>query len=425
MMDGIIKADGTSRMVRAELPATYAEFRDLAAAGKLPLDIMVNEAGWAQLPTWLNKKNLLQDSTELALFGDASNRTIDEAFRAIARKLDLISSGVATMTTTVQTAAGNPLYYVLVQGMFNENGGAVYTDIHGVASGYVSEGTVTLSVSGYADLSSASTTLIANKGGSYTASLVVSVINFLKLTSTQNVKFSGNVGRVDVSVGGGGGGGGNGDVETREDGDAAGGGGGGGGRCTTMTNVSFAHNTTYTAAVGAGGSAGGANGGTSSFLGVTAAGGSGGRAGVANTSHNGGSVGGAGGSGNGSGGKGGAATRGSNAASSYENGTAGGSGTGTVYDSFTTTIPYGGGGGGGSANCWNEAYGSGGAGGSPAGAGGGKASTGGVGVNGQGGGGGGGSGYTHEEDDRIKGTGYKGGKGGDGVVAIRMHPNVA
>ena len=68
MIDGIIKADGTSRLMRAELPATYEEFRAQCRAGTQPLDVLFNALGWTQLPTFLNKRTLLTDATA-ALFG--------------------------------------------------------------------------------------------------------------------------------------------------------------------------------------------------------------------------------------------------------------------------------------------------------------------------------------------------------------------
>ena len=68
MKDGIIKADGTSRRVKATFPATYEEFRAQAAAGTLSLDVLFQAAGWSQQPTFLNKGALLQDETA-ALFG--------------------------------------------------------------------------------------------------------------------------------------------------------------------------------------------------------------------------------------------------------------------------------------------------------------------------------------------------------------------
>lgn len=79
MKDGIIKADGTSRLMRATLPATYEAFRAAAAAGTLPLDVLFNESGWSQQPTFLNKANLLTDATA-ALFGLGTEAVPDNAF---------------------------------------------------------------------------------------------------------------------------------------------------------------------------------------------------------------------------------------------------------------------------------------------------------------------------------------------------------
>lgn len=77
MIDGIIKADGTSRLVRATLPATYEEFRAQAAAGTLALDVLFNAAGWNQTPTFLNKYNLLKDETA-AKFGLGTSAVPDD-----------------------------------------------------------------------------------------------------------------------------------------------------------------------------------------------------------------------------------------------------------------------------------------------------------------------------------------------------------
>ena len=61
MKDGIIKNNGTSRAMRANLPATYDEFRAAVSNGTQLLDILFNTAGWSQLPDFLNKENLLTD----------------------------------------------------------------------------------------------------------------------------------------------------------------------------------------------------------------------------------------------------------------------------------------------------------------------------------------------------------------------------
>lgn len=79
MMDGIIKADGTSRLMRAQLPATYEEFRAQCLAGAQPLDILFNALGWSQMPTFLNKANLAKDTTA-ALYGKDSDAVPDDLF---------------------------------------------------------------------------------------------------------------------------------------------------------------------------------------------------------------------------------------------------------------------------------------------------------------------------------------------------------
>ena len=84
MNDGIIKADGTSRLMRAELPATYEEFRTQAAAGTLPMDILFNADGWTQLPTFLNKGALLKDLTA-ALYGLGVDAVPDEVLQFLGK----------------------------------------------------------------------------------------------------------------------------------------------------------------------------------------------------------------------------------------------------------------------------------------------------------------------------------------------------
>lgn len=79
MMDGIIKSDGTSRLMQAELPATYEEFRAKCLTGDQPLDVLFNALGWSQLPTFLNKTNLLQDPTA-ALFGFGADAVPNTVF---------------------------------------------------------------------------------------------------------------------------------------------------------------------------------------------------------------------------------------------------------------------------------------------------------------------------------------------------------
>lgn len=63
MIDGVIAQTGNSRLVKANLPATYEEFKAQAAAGMLPIDLLFNAAGWSVQPTFLNKGTLLDDTT--------------------------------------------------------------------------------------------------------------------------------------------------------------------------------------------------------------------------------------------------------------------------------------------------------------------------------------------------------------------------
>lgn len=63
MTDGVIKNNGTSRMIKGTLPATYDAFRTAVAAGTQGLDVLFNEDGWSQIPTFLNKANLLSANT--------------------------------------------------------------------------------------------------------------------------------------------------------------------------------------------------------------------------------------------------------------------------------------------------------------------------------------------------------------------------
>lgn len=82
MKDGIIKGDGTSRKMRATLPATYEEFKQAAGAGEQTLDVMFNAPGWQQQPTFLNKQNLGQDKT-MAVYNRGPEGTVDDLFQSV------------------------------------------------------------------------------------------------------------------------------------------------------------------------------------------------------------------------------------------------------------------------------------------------------------------------------------------------------
>lgn len=113
MRDGIIKEDGTSRLVRGNFPATYDELRALAAAGTLPLDLLFNGTGWAVQPTFLNKGTLLSAATEAALgFTNSQvDYTVDDALSWIWRA---VIGDRGAIVVQVTTADGTPAVGVYI-----------------------------------------------------------------------------------------------------------------------------------------------------------------------------------------------------------------------------------------------------------------------------------------------------------------------
>lgn len=142
MRDGIIKDNGTSRAVKASFPETYEEFRAMAQNGTLLLDLLINAEGWSQLPTFLNKANLLDDRAEQQLWGNAANRTMTDAFIKLYRELML------PRLVTAYTTAGSYRWTVQKTGDYvaviiggGGSGGAAYnagSKATGGAAGYVS-----------------------------------------------------------------------------------------------------------------------------------------------------------------------------------------------------------------------------------------------------------------------------------------------
>lgn len=381
--------------------------------------------------TELSKATLLQDSTEVSLFGSAADRTIDEAFAGIAGQLKLIKSDMAAITLTVQDTNGKPIPEVLVQGILSESGQAVYTNANGVAAGYIGQGSQVIKVSGYADVADYSETLTVVKGTSIVKTWKLTTIDFLKITASKSIKFSGNVKSVDCSRLGGGGGGGGGLAVATDESDT--GAGGGAGDVVEDSGIAVTANTLYPIVVGAGGKGGksksyvsyggsdhppaedGSNGGSTSAFGKTAEGGKSGKGGQyyglipGGTSSN---------------GKGADGVRYGHFKSSE--GKPGEDGKKTVFASMTTTEKTGGGGASGGGG-WNF-NGKRAIGGAPGGGKGGVSDNtstthGSPGVNGTGGGGGGGGAncdHTDSDDDDAPIAG-DGGRGGSGCVAIRMH----
>ena len=319
-------------------------------------------------------------------------------------RLELIMKNKALVRVTVKTPGGSPLSGILVTGIEKTPDGndAVYTDAKGLAEGYANEGSVSLSISGYYDIADKTETVSVYKGYIYEYDWTIAIKNFLSTQSSMNKKFSTNVRRVDVTCVGGGAGGYNGDYWQ---------GGGDGGTIVVRENCNFTPDTTHSLIVGSGG-ARQAEGGATSFLNVTALGG------LSRSSRS-------------------DSPRPGSAAGGNGNSQPGSASTIQGYSSFTEMTTYGGGGGGGAYITYSSDnsvnYGA--AGGSPGGGAGGDAyrdrqGTGGNayyatdGRNGTKAGGGGGGGGA----SRYKGSEYSykyGGRGANGLVAIRMHLKIA
>lgn len=89
MQDGIIAGNGNSRYLKTVAAAlslypTYEDFITALIAGTFPIDLNgINEAGWSQKGTPLNKGTLLSDTTETKIWGSAGNHTVDQALGQI------------------------------------------------------------------------------------------------------------------------------------------------------------------------------------------------------------------------------------------------------------------------------------------------------------------------------------------------------
>lgn len=110
MKDGVIKNDGTSRRIYANLPATYEDFRMAAAQGDVLADVLFNADGWQQQPDFLSKRNLLQDVTA-GLFGLGTDAVPDDVLQKLAGAA--FDSG-----GTITDVNGNPLGVRIATGYY-------------------------------------------------------------------------------------------------------------------------------------------------------------------------------------------------------------------------------------------------------------------------------------------------------------------
>lgn len=388
-----------------------------SVAGEADTFDLVRADAPTDVGTELSKKNLLQDSTEISLFGSAADRTVDDALAGIAGMLKLIMSDSAAITITAQTKSGNPLPGVLVQGIYSESGQALYTNENGIATGYIGEGQQTIKITGYTDIVDYSETVTVTKGTTIAKTLSLTALDFFKVTASGQVKFSGNVNTIDFTACGAGGGGQGGSCGKAG---LAAGRGGWSGSVVKKTGVQIEANKNYPAIIGAGGFAGSAGYSEGSMITPAKDGGTGGSTSFLDAVASGGTGGTTNGAGNGS------------AAGGGTNGLPGANGADNmVFSSFTAFEKAPGGGGGGTIYYHGSSLPSGGIpggkGGEKNGANGGSISNnlGFAGVvspnnappnSGAGGGGGAAVNNGSEDMDSTNGS-----AGGSGFIAIRMH----
>ena len=387
-----------------------------------------------QIDALKNADNILITDASAGILSLPADSSVDKSLQELGLKVNMILAGAATLNLTVQDASGSPVPGIKITGMTPIGGsGEMITNSDGKLSGYIPEGTSTVGISGYGDIEDASISITADKGSTVSKTITVTRRNFLKVTKSQNIKFSSNVQSIDFTIGGGGGSGSSTcDGRGGKSKGGGGGAGGGGGYSVEKTSVNINPNVEYQVIIGAGGANSdavqsgvtqslGHNGGASHFMDVIANGGKRPTEGTYTTNDGYSPSRHVGGAGNGTG----ANTVNDGTTSAVMNN--GSAGTQKIYTSFTEESLYGGGGGCGAPTYgWAGRYrGPGGIGGGPGGGDGGSnddgdGNPGSKGIDGLGGGGGGGG-------CADKDTYYKcgaGGKGGNGVLAIRMHLSI-
>lgn len=113
MLDAITNGEGNSRYLKSvsdflTLYPTYEALVDALVAGTLPIDLNgINEEGWAQLGTALDKANLLTDATA-ALMELGPEATPNEMFAALANRIIL---GTADLTAGSASSYPNGTVY--------------------------------------------------------------------------------------------------------------------------------------------------------------------------------------------------------------------------------------------------------------------------------------------------------------------------
>lgn len=369
MKDGVIKNDGTSRLIKANLPATYEQLRVMAENGTLPVDILFNAAGWDVIPDFLNKANLLQDYTATQ-YGLDSTATVNDIFMALK-----MPAGYYGFEVNATFQDGTPASGLELKGLLAFDQSVAVTDENGFCYAMSTESAPVVDFTDYLGIVSKTETIQAVDGQTYTPVEITvekDTEMYLLKASCKKRSYAGAL--LDFCAVGGGGGGSN-------SASHSGRGGGGGGYAVNKLGVQGGDTFTFT--VGSGGAAQ-QSGGTTSIVknGETFATASGGGGGTYNT----------GGSGNGNGGY----------TTSSSSTSHGGDGSVRVFNDESLPLPGGGGGGGIQTGRGGKDFGGNGV----------KNGNGGAGT---GPGGGGGGCY----DSTATGKTYTGGSGHAGAVYVR------
>lgn len=123
MIDSVLKGTGNSRFLKSAVPAgtSWADALAMLQAGTFPIDLNgINNAGFQQVGTPLNKANLLKDATA-AQIGLPPSTTPDGMFRALGNTGEL-----HVWRKTVKTSSDTPAGYTL---------GAAQSNLHVPTSG--------------------------------------------------------------------------------------------------------------------------------------------------------------------------------------------------------------------------------------------------------------------------------------------------
>lgn len=130
MQDGIIKGTGNSRYLKsiaaflAQYP-TYEAFAAALAAGTLPVDLNgINEDGWQQLGTVLNKASLLRDSTA-ALYGLDADAVPDDVLAYLGQYNLHTWKLTQVITTRIYTETVSTPSYITVPAGMTYNGSEI------------------------------------------------------------------------------------------------------------------------------------------------------------------------------------------------------------------------------------------------------------------------------------------------------------